>query len=120
MKLIVTKDYVELPAKKFTGISLIFYDEDIAYCFWKDGKIHRNNKPAMYSSSNYYYFKNNKIHRKDGPAHIAKNVGYFAGFSIDISRWYYDGVDYGTNFNMNTWKKKVKFIKAKKRLGIFI
>ena len=70
------------------GLLHSFNDEPAAIridgiCTWYlNGKIHRENKPAIISSEYKLWYLNDKLHRVDGPAVICQN-GYMA--------WYLNG-----------------------------
>jgi hypothetical protein len=67
------------------------------------------------SDRDIVFYKNGKYHRENGPAINAYNTN--GAFS-----WYYKGVFWGSDddFTIKSWKKKVKELKRKERLNIFI
>lgn len=77
-------DYVR---KNFTGISVDFYG---AKSYYKKGKIHRTDGPAIDNANGgkEWYFKG-KLHRIDGPA-VEWASGYKAWY-IDDKRHRLDG-----------------------------
>ena len=104
------KHYSYIP-KDFTGICKILDDKSICYC--KNGKIHREDGPAIiYRNGATYWYLNGLQHRESGPA-------------IDFDRhrksWYYKDICYGRNneFTNETWLEKVKELKYKEMLEIF-
>ena len=95
MKVIKLKnlDSIQYPytaSVNFTGI-VIDYDED------------------------FVFYKNSKYHREDGPSEII--------ISIEPKHFcfYYKDESYGaSSFTIQSWKEKVKELKRKERLNIFI
>ena len=59
------------------------------------------------------YFKDGNLHREDGPA-----IEYADGFK----NWFYKGecIESENDFTIQSWKEKVKELKRKERLNIFI
>jgi hypothetical protein len=51
--------------------------------WYRDGKLHRENHPAViYANSAKYWYRNGKCHREDGPAWI---------WADGTQRWYLNG-----------------------------
>lgn len=44
------------------------FDGEWAISFWENGKIHRIDKPAMYSDGDALYYERGNCHRINGPA----------------------------------------------------
>lgn len=61
--------------------------------YYKDGKLHREDGPAItYCNGNVFYYKNGILHRNNGPAVI---------FSCGVAQYYKNGircVDDGNKF----------------------
>lgn len=52
------------------------YDYGVQYWF-KDGKIHREDGPAIVSANVQHWCKDGKMHREDGPASVFSNGRHF-------------------------------------------
>lgn len=83
MELIIVRDMDEIPAE-YTGIVKSLTTKNTFY--YKNGKVHRENGPAIETSDGgKYWYKNEKAHREDGPA---------VEFSDGYKEWWVDGFLY--------------------------
>ena len=108
--MIFFKSIVNVPAD-FTGVYKIISTGNIYHV--KDGKRHNENGPSViYKSGTEFWYINGLEHREDGPS-----TEYCDG----SKSWYYKGTIYGHNddFNIESWKEKVKELKYLESLEIF-
>lgn len=109
MKVIIVKTFFLL-YNKFTGV-IIENNETIS--FFKNGKYHRKNGPAYISSESVEWHANGLVHRECGPAIIWQDGRKYWWFKENCY-----GID--NDFNIETWKEKVKELKREEKLKIFI
>ena len=95
------KNYLDVP-EDFTGICKFLADNSI--CYFKNGKFHREDGPAIqYENGNKYWYINGLHHREDGPASEHSNGAKY---------WYYKNKCYGCdNFTIKSWEEKVRELK---------
>ena len=111
MKVISIKTFL-LFYNKFTGI--IIANNQTIISFFKDGYLHRKNAPAYYSLNECVeWYENGKCHREDGPATEHEGGG---------KGWWFKYEFWGKNdaFTVESWKEKVKELKRKEKLKIFL
>ena len=96
----------------FTGIFKFTFDDAIR--FYKNGRLHREDGPAIiYSSGSKFWYLNGLRHRESGPA-----VTIYSGDNY----WYFKDKTYSTHNEITneSWLIFVKQIKREEVLKIFI
>ena len=79
------------------------YREHETFKWYKDGKLHREDGPAViWDSGHKEWYQNGVLHREDGPAFEGKNGG---------QAWFLKGVQY-TEEEFKKWESK-KFLNEK-------
>lgn len=108
------KNWVSVPYD-FTGICKVKDDESIRY--YKDGRLHKKDGPAIESRFRKEWYINGLHHREDGAA-----IEYKDG----THKYYYKGEFIAwndrrhINISKKSWKEKVKQLKREDELRIFI
>ena len=83
---IIQLGFVGVVPFEYTGI-VEWFDGDVQY--YKKGKLHRENKPAVRSKDgSEFYYKEGKYHRTDGPAYKR-----LVGSSFTLG-WFIEGNQY--------------------------
>ena len=79
------------------------YREHETFKWYKDGKLHREDGPAViWDSGHKEWYQNGVLHREDGPAFEGKN---------GTQTWYLKGVQY-TEEEFKNWESK-RFLNEK-------
>lgn len=105
-------DFYDSKYKDFNGVCKFLWNQSIRH--FKNGVLHRVDGPAVeYIHDRKEWHLNGKLHREDGAA-----LQYAGG----DGSFYYKGKCYGNNydFTVESWKQKVKELKRKEQLKIFL
>ena len=109
----IFKNYHNVP-EDFSGVCKVIDGYSNAICYYKNGKIHREDGPAIIKEyGEKRWFLNGLSHRESGAAIIYKNANIY---------WLYKDKIYGEDhhFTNESWMQYIQQLKRKESLKIFI